>query len=103
MYLDPSEINPNILKSVQNGTSGLSPEQQKGIKLLFHIQDIGKRHPETKEETINMLKVHVIQELDPKSDLNREAKKVIDELTKGLNLSKGGNRRTRNRRTRRRM
>lgn len=96
MYLDPSDINPNILKK---GTGDLSDKQQKGINILFKIKEIAERHPpEEKEATIRRLKNNVRQRLDPNSDENREEDEVIKYI-----LSKGGNRRTRNRRTRRRM
>ena len=101
MFIDPLEINPKILKK---GTGELSTKQIFGINLLLHIKEIAERHPpEEREDTIKYLKNVVRQRLDRNSALNREEDEVIKELTRGPKLSNGGNRRTHNRRTRRRM
>jgi ribosomal protein S20 len=116
LYIDPSDINPNILK---NGTGDLNKEQQKALKALLHIKKISKRYEKgvEREDAIKRLKQDIRDELNPNSSFNSEVNKVIKKFTEGLSplskrksnnftrdmekriadLSKGGNRRTRRR------
>ena len=102
LYIDPSVINPNILK---NGPGKLNKEQRQALKALLHIKRLTKDYKkgEEKENAINRLKQDIRDELNRNSSFNIEVNKVIKKFTEGLNLSKGGNRRTRSRRTRRRI
>ena len=116
LFIDPSDINPNILK---NGTGNLNKEQKKALKALLHIKEISKRYEKgvKREYAINSLKQYIRNELNPNSSFNSEVNKVIKKFTEGLSplskrnsnnftrdmekrlaeLSKGGNRRTRRR------
>jgi hypothetical protein len=116
LYIDPSDINPNILKK---GTGDLTKEQQKALKILLHIKKISKRYEKgvEREDAIDRLKQDVRDELNPNSSFNSEVNKVIKNFTEGLSplskrksnnftrgiekrlaeRSKGGKRRTRRR------
>ena len=104
MFIDPLEINPNILKK---GPGELSKEQLEGLNELLKIKEMAERDPpEERYNTINRLKNKHIKKIDSNSKSNHEEDEVNKEFTKdikGLKLSKGGNRRTHNRRTRKRM